>query len=425
MAVCRECAAEQDAVNASNCAACGAARLVCHPELGALAIAHLDCDAFYATIEKRDDPSLRDQPVVVGGRKRGVVMAACYIARRYGIHSAMPMFQALERCPHAAVVRPDMEKYVAVGREVREMMLAVTPLVEPLSVDEAFLDLSGTAELHRTSPAASLAALVRRIERELDIIVSVGLSYNKFLAKLLSDLDKPRGFAVVGRADAQDFLADKPVRLIWGVGKVFEQRLLGDGIQTIGALRQHSERELVARYGRIGRRLSRFAAGRDERAVSTSRSAKSVSAETTFGEDIADVGELKSRLRALCDRVARRLRRSELAAHGVTLKLKTSNFKIMTRSRRLTKPTQRGEVLYRTAVPLLEREARGERYRLIGIGGHALMPADIADPPDLFDEDGAKGLKLEGSLDALRHRFGDDAVRRGSAPPPRPGRPEV
>ena len=414
-AVCRDCEAESDSAALTRCPACGSTRIVSHPELGTLAIAHLDCDAFYATIEKRDDPALRDQPVVVGGRQRGVVMAACYIARRYGIHSAMPMFQALKRCPHAAVVRPDMAKYAGVGREVREMMRSITPRIEPISIDEAFLDLSGTARLHGVSPATSLAALARRIERELDITVSIGLSYNKFLAKVLSDLDKPRGFAVVGRADARDFLTDQPVRLIWGVGKVFEQRLAGDGIHTIGQLREYPERELVGRYGRIGGRLARFAEGRDDRGVGSTRGAKSISAETTFATDIADPAALKAKLRPLCDRVAGRLRRATLAARGVTLKLKSTEFKIMTRSRRLGDPTQRAEVLFATAVPLLEREAKGQRYRLIGIAAHALEAADDADPPGLFDESAAKGLQLEHSLDTLRQRFGVGAVRRGSA----------
>jgi len=411
---CCDCDTESASLDLTCCPSCGSTRVIRHPELGALTIAHLDCDAFYATIEKRDNPALRDQPVVVGGRQRGVVMAACYIARRYGIHSAMPMFQALERCPHAAIVKPKMAKYAEVGREVREIMRSLTPRIEPLSIDEAFLDLSGTTQLHGVSPASSLAALARRIERELNITVSVGLSYNKFLAKVLSDLNKPRGFAVVGRADARDFLTDQPVRLIWGVGKVFEQRLARDDIHTIGQIRAYPERELVGRYGRMGRRLAGFAEGRDDRGVGTSRAAKNISAETTFGTDVADSAALKAKLPPLCDRVAQRLRRAGLAARGVTLKLKSTDFKIITRSRRLTDPTQRAEILFATVVPLLEREAYGRRYRLIGIAAQALEAADAADPPDLFDEHAAKRLRLEHSLDTLRQRFGTSAVRRAS-----------
>ena len=191
--LCRDCG-RRPPPDAGTCPACGSARVLCHGELHDLAIAHLDCDAFYAAIEKRDRPELRDVPVIVGGRHRGVVAACCYVSRTYGVHSAMPMFQALRVCPDAVVVRPDMKKYAAVGRQVRAMMLELTPLVEPLSIDEAFMDLSGTETLHSASPAKTLAGLARRVEEELSITVSIGLSYNKFLAKIASDLDKPRGF---------------------------------------------------------------------------------------------------------------------------------------------------------------------------------------------------------------------------------------
>ncbi len=211
-ALCRDCGSRPDAV-LKACPACGSSRVVRHRELHGLAIAHLDCDAFYAAVEKRDRPELRDRPVIVGGHHRGVVAACCYLARASGVHSAMPMFKALEACPEAVVVRPDMKKYTAVGREVRAMMLELTPLVEPLSIDEAFMDLSGTESLHCASPAATLAALARRVETELAITLSIGLSTNKFLAKIASDLDKPRGFAVNGhdaRAPARDVAAFPP-----------------------------------------------------------------------------------------------------------------------------------------------------------------------------------------------------------------------
>ena len=196
--LCRDCG-RRPHPDAEACPACGSARVLRHGELHDLSIAHLDCDAFYAAIEKRDRPELRDRPVIVGGRHRGVVAACCYIARTYGVRSAMPMFKALEACPEAAVIKPDMKKYTAVGGEVRAMMLGLTPLVEPLSIDEAFMDLSGTESLHRASPATTLAKLARQVEDELSITVSIGLSYNKFLAKIASDLEKPRGFAVIGR----------------------------------------------------------------------------------------------------------------------------------------------------------------------------------------------------------------------------------
>jgi DNA polymerase-4 len=224
---CRDCLT--DARAGVRCAACGSPRVAFHDEITRLSIAHVDCDAFYATIEKRDDPKLRDQPVIVGGGKRGVVAACCYIARTYGVRSAMPMFTARRLCPHAVVVPPDMEKYVKVGREVRRLMLELTPQVEPLSIDEAFMDLTGTERLHRMVPAKALARFASRVEHKLAITVSIGLSVNKFLAKIASDLDKPRGFAVLGGAEARAFLAVKPVGFIWGVGKASEGRLKRDG----------------------------------------------------------------------------------------------------------------------------------------------------------------------------------------------------
>ncbi len=407
MAICRDCAA---VVDAGTCAECGSSRLVRHPELGALAIAHLDCDAFYAAVEKRDDPALADRPVVVGGLGRGVVMSACYLARRHGVRSAMPMFEALRRCPDAAVVRPQMEKYRAVGAEVRAAMRAVTPLVEPVSIDEAFLDLSGTEAVHVAMPAQSLARLALEIERTIGITVSIGLSYNKFLAKLLSAACKPRGFAVVGRSDALDFLADKPVRALSGVGPVLGARLTRDGFETIGALRKVPEAELIARYGRIGARLKRYSLGRDARTVSTSRAAKSISAETTFAEDIADADALAGRLWPLCERVSRRLKRAELGAGTVTLKLKSADFRIRTRSRRLRAPTQLARTLFEIAEALLRGEARGQRFRLIGIGASRLVAADSADPADLFD---AGTATLERTIDDVRARFGEGALVSG------------
>ena len=233
--LCRDCDSRPPA-DVKTCPACGSPHIAQHKELHGLTIAHLDCDAFYATIEKRDRPELRDVPVIVGGHHRGVVAACCYIARAHGVHSAMPMFKALQACPNATVIKPDMNKYAAVGRKVRTMMENLTPLVEPLSIDEAFMDLAGTEALHRASPAASLAALARRVEEELSITVSIGLSYNKFLAKIASDLDKPRGFAVIGRAEARTFLADKPVSLLCGVGKAMQERLGKNGIIRIGEL---------------------------------------------------------------------------------------------------------------------------------------------------------------------------------------------
>ncbi len=413
-AACRDCRFE-GADAASACPACGSERLIRHPELGGLTVAHLDCDAFYAAVEKRDDPSLVDKPVVVGGAKRGVVAACCYVARRYGIHSAMPMFKALRACPHAVVIRPDMEKYVAVGRVVRAMMQDVTPLVEPLSIDEAFLDLAGTEAVHGGSAARTLAGLARRIEAEVRITVSIGLSYNKSLAKIASDLEKPRGFAVIGRTEAQGFLADKPVGLIFGVGQAFERRLKRDGYHRIGDLAATPERDLTARYGAIGTRLAAFARGEDARKVTPGRRAKSVSSETTFGEDTADLAVLRTKLWRQCERVARRLREKDLAGRTVTLKLKTHNFRILTRRRTLAVPTQLAAVLFEAAAPLLEAEAHGGPYRLLGVGASDLVPGGEADGWDLFGADRRRTAALERTMDDLRARFGEHAPVKGRA----------
>ena len=296
---CRDCLADCGSVQ--RCPSCHSPRLARHAELERLSIAHIDCDAFYAAVEKRDDSSIRDRPVIIGGGRRGVVSTACYVARIRGVKSAMPMFKALKACPEAVVIRPDMEKYSKVGREVREMMRALTPLVEPLSIDEAFLDLTGTRRLHQRSPARTLADFARRVEREIGITVSIGLSYNKFLAKVASDLDKPRGLSVIGRSEAPEFLRQQPAELIWGVGRAFRRKLSRDGISTIGDLQVMERNVLLARYGTMGSRLYHLARGEDDRGVNPHGEAKSISAETTFSTDIVDQGELETILWKLCE----------------------------------------------------------------------------------------------------------------------------
>jgi DNA polymerase IV len=411
-ALCRDCGALPPD-DAAHCSACGSARLVRHGELLQLAIAHLDCDAFYCTIEKRDRPEIRDKPVIVGGRHRGVVAAACYIARTYGVRSAMPMFKAMQLCPQAVVIKPDMAKYAGVGREVRTMMQALTPLVEPLSIDEAFMDLSGTAALHRGAPAQTLAKLAREVEERLGITVSIGLSYNKFLAKIASDLDKPRGFAVIGQAEARTFLSDKPVSLLWGVGKAMQQTLARDGITLIGQIARLPEAELVARYGKIGHRLYLCSRGEDDRSIDPDGEAKSISSEITLDRDLADYDNLRPILWRLSETVSRRLKRAEVAGVGITLKLKTADFRIITRSRHLSDPTQSAEEMFRAAEPLLKKECDGRPFRLIGIGAHDLVDSSKIAQTDLFRSPAASSGKVEKALDALREKFGDEAVIKG------------
>ena len=410
--LCRTCLTETPG-SADTCSACGGGMIVKHLELNTLSTAHIDCDSFYASVEKRGNPDLTDKPVLVGGRKRGVVMAACYVARRYGVHSAMPMFKALKACPGAVVIPPDMKKYSIVGRAVREMMRNVTPLVEPISIDEAFLDLAGTERLHGSSPARTLARLAADIHDEHGITVTVGLSHNKFLAKFASSLNKPHGFTVIGREETVSFLADQPVSRIWGVGRVFQTRLERDGITRIGQLQGYAETELARRYGEIGGRLARFARGRDNRKVVPGSGRKSLSSETTFSEDIADGQKLKRILWRQTEKVSAGVKKEEIGGRTVTLKLKTSRFAIHTRSRTLPHPTQLADVIFAAAAPLLEKEANGTPYRLLGVRLSEFEPADRCDPIDLADPDSQRRKQVETAVDDLRARFGTDAIGKG------------
>ena len=412
-AFCRDC--RNDAGDAPRCPHCYSPRVVRHAELDTLTICHVDCDAFYATIEKRDDPTLADKPVLIGGGKRGVVSTACYIARTFGARSAMPMFEARQLCPHAVIIRPDMDKYAGVSRQVRALMLELTPQVEPISIDEAFMDLAGTQRLHGMSAAKALARFQARLERELGITVSIGLAANKFLAKIASDLDKPRGFAVIGKAEAASFLADKPVSLIYGVGKVAAQRFARDGLRTIADLQRADERELMRRYGAEGQRLWRLARGIDSRIVDPVRERKSVSAENTFERDIASFRPLEKRLWSAAEEVSDRLKEKQIAGSTVTLKLKTADFRILTRARSLESPTQLAGTIFAASRELLAREINGTRYRLLGVGVSALTDAEDADPADLIDMGAERRAKAERAMDRVRGKFGHEAVVKGLA----------
>ena len=411
MSFCRDCLTDAPE-SATRCPACGSPRVARHAELDTLTIAHIDCDAFYATIEKRDNPDIRDRPVVVGGGKRGVVAAACYIARTYGIRSAMPMFEALRRCPQAVVVKPNMAKYVETGRAVRKAMFALTPLVEPLSIDEAFLDLTGTERLHGMPAAKVLARFAAQVEREHGITVSVGLSANKFLAKIASDMDKPRGFAVLGQGEAAAFLAPKPVGFIYGVGHVSAAKLANDGYRIIADLQRADERELMRRYGEEGARLWRLARGLDARKVSAERETKSISSETTFDRDIAEFRPLEQQLWELTEKVSARLKANALAGSTVTLKLKSADFKIRTRARSLPSPTQLAARIFAAGRDLLSHEIGQTKYRLIGIGVSHLVDAAGDDFADLLDR---RAADAEHAIDKLRLKFGKDAVVKGLA----------
>ena len=411
--LCRDCFSLFDATATRRCPSCRGPRLLRHDELNTLTMAHVDCDAFYATVEKRDNPAIADKPVIIGGGKRGVVSAACYVARTFGVKSAMPMYKALEACPKAVVIPPNIPKYAIVSRDVKQLMLETTPLVEPLSLDEAFLDLTGTERLHKRTPAQTLAHLAKRIEDELQITVSVGLSFNKFLAKVASDLDKPRGFSVIGRAEAIDFLDKRPVTLLPGVGKAFAQSLARDGIFTIGDVRRRKPKELGAHFGSSGLWLWRLSNADDTRAVEPRTEAKGISAETTFEHDVADAEQLANVLWSLCDKVSARAKAAETGGKVVQLKLKTTDFKIITRRHTLDKPTQLARRLFETANELLKAEAKGKRYRLIGVGIADLVDAEKCDGSDLFDQAGARRDAAERAMDKVREKFGSAAIRKG------------
>ena len=372
--VCRKCY-KPSLQDESSCLACGGEVWLCHDELFDLSIAHLDCDAFYAAIEKRDDPSLSDKPVIVGGGVRGVVSTCCYIARTFGVHSAMPMFRALKACPNAVVIKPNMEKYAKVGRQIRQMMLDLTPVVEPLSIDEAFMDLSGTERLHGGPPVVTLLKLQREIERELGVTASVGLSHNKFLAKIASDIDKPNGFSIVGKEETLDFLAGLPVTAIWGVGKVTAKKLEEAGITSIAHLQAIDEADLAKRYGEIGLRLAKLSRGQDYRSVKPQRETKSVSSETTFNTDISDVRALEDYLWELSEKVSARMKAANFEGRVVTVKLKSAQFKSITRRQTLPGPTNLAREVFDTGKLLLHQVAKGDAYRLIGIGLSGLKDA--------------------------------------------------
>jgi DNA polymerase-4 len=409
--LCRACASQTPT---PRCAACGEEFPLAHDELAQLSIAHLDCDAFYASIEKRDDQSLEPHPVIVGGGKRGVVSTCCYVARAYGVRSAMPMFKALKLCPQAKVVRGDMRKYAEEGRIIRRMMEELTPQVQPLSIDEAFMDLSGTEALHRGLPAQSLIKLQNRIWEERQLTVSIGLSFNKFLAKTASDLDKPRGFSVIGRAEALTFLETRSVATLPGVGPAGAAALERHGLRLIGDIRAAGPRRMRGLYGDWGAHLFALSMADDPRKVDPHGERKSISAETTFFEDVSNIEELEDILWPLCEKVAMRCRAGETAGLTLTLKLKDARFKIVTRRRQLPEPTLLASRIFAHARELLAGDADGKtKYRLIGVGLSDFSDAANADQGDMLDTETPKRAAAEAAVAKAREKFGKSAVQTG------------
>ena len=411
-AFCRQCFT--DTASAKRCPACGSPRILSHPELYDLSIAHMDCDAFYASVEKRENPELADKPVIVGGGKRGVVSTCCYVARIRGVHSAMPMFQALKVCPDAVVIKPRMSLYAEVSKQIRKMMDDLSPSIEPLSLDEAFIDLTGTERLHGHPPAVMLAKLTKRMKDELGITGSIGLSHNKFLAKIASDQDKPRGFAVIGRVETQEFLSQQKVGIIWGVGTATRASLERAGIRTIADLLRWDQTDLIARFGSMGERLWHLARGQDKRRVSSHAPVKSISNETTFFEDTSDPDLLDGHIWRLAENVADRAKAKSQAGRVVTLKLKTADFKTLTRRITLPDATQSADRIYRTARSLFDQTGNRGPFRLIGVGISQIVSESEADrAPDLLDPDSGKRIQVEKATDAIRKKFGSEAILKG------------
>lgn len=395
-------------------------------------ILHIDMDAFYASVEERDDPGLKGKPVVVGGTPegRGVVAAANYVVRKFGVHSAMATAKALQLCPEAIVLRPRMEHYAKISAKIREIFHRYTPDVEPLSLDEAFLDATGSSQIFGSVETIG-RAIKKDIRDELNLVASVGVAPNKFLAKLASDLDKPDGFTLIHQEDIQAVLDPLPVTRIWGVGKATKRTFDSIGVTSIGDLRKLSLEALQTTFGQSGEHFWRLARGIDHRTVVADRAAKSISHETTFPDDINDIEVLRAWLLELTEQVSQRLRRNELHGRTIHLKIRYANFDTFTRSKSLSDGTNATRQLWAVASELLSTGLPDRKLsvRLLGMGVSNLSPRR-AIQQSLFadDEEQARDTRLDDMADQIRNRFGTTALRRASTfqhgaehkPAPRP-----
>lgn len=374
----------------------------------------MDCDSFYASVEKRDCPELIDKPVIIGGGRRGVVSTACYIARIRGVHSAMPIYRALKLCPDAVVIRPRMKLYAEISLQIRKMMLELTPSVEPISLDEAFLDLGGTQRLHKKPPAVLLAELTNRIKNELGLTGSIGLSHNKFLAKVASDLNKPNGFSIIGKRETEKFLFNKPVNILWGVGAGTKEKLEAMGIKTLSDLLRWEESDFVRKFGTSGKRLKALASGKDNRRVMAERLIKSISNETTFGEDILKHEILIGHLWRMCEKVSDRAKSREIAGKVGVIKLKTDKYRLITRRLTFKEPTNMADRLFNALEPLLKSEIKEVKFRLLGVTLTGLCDQKYADlTNDLLDPNAQNRQKAELATDKIRRKFGVNAIIKG------------
>ncbi len=374
----------------------------------------MDCDSFYASVEKRDYPELIDKPVIIGGGRRGVVSTACYIARIRGVHSAMPMYRALKLCPDAVIIKPRMKLYAEVSLEIRKMMLELTPAVEPISLDEAFLDLGGTQRLHKKPPAVLLAELTNRIKNELGLTGSIGLSHNKFLAKVASDLNKPNGFSIIGKQETEKFLFNQPVNILWGVGAATKEKLGALGIRTLSDLLRWEESDFIRKFGTSGKRLKALASGKDNRRVMAERLIKSISNETTFGQDILKHEILIGHLWRMCEKVSDRAKSREIAGKVGVIKLKTDKHRLITRRLTFKEPTNMADRLFNALEPLLKSEIKEVKFRLLGVTLTDLCDQKYADlTGDLIDPNAQNREKAELATDKIRRKFGVNAIIKG------------
>ncbi len=412
VSICRECFKTFNEKK-EFCENCYSAKILNNKEIEDLNIAHVDCDAFYASIEKRDNPKLRNSAIIIGGGKRGVVSTACYVARTKGVKSAMPMYNALKLCPEAIVIKPNMQKYREASQTINKIMRDLTPLVEPLSLDEAFLDLSGTFKLHKKIPAVLLAELSKKVRDKVGISVSIGLSYNKFLAKICSDIDKPRGFSVIGKKEAVNFLKNKPVEILWGVGKTLKNKLNNDGIKTIGQIKDSDLKEIIKRYGSIGSHIHSLSNAKDNRTIKSYRKVKSISHETTFEKDTNEKNILLNILWKLCEKVSDRAKKIELGGNTINLKIKTEDFKLISRSITIDEPTQIAEIIYQSSKLLLIREINIKKFRLLGVGITNLKDSELCDLYDLINVQSNKDRNIELAIDDIKKRFGKSFVKKG------------
>ncbi|MBN1541830.1 DNA polymerase IV [candidate division KSB1 bacterium] len=381
-------------------------------------ILHIDMDAFFAAVEQLDHPEMRGKPVIVGadpkgGKGRGVVSTCSYEARRYGIHSAMPITRAWKLCPHALFVRPRGERYAGISQRIMAILHDFTPLVEPLSIDEAFLDITSTFKFFGSTEMTA-KTIKDRIRQEIGLTASVGVAGNKFVAKIASDLQKPNGLVIVMPGTEKAFLAPLEIERLWGVGRRTLPLMHRQGIFRIGDLARMSEREVVRFFGDHGLHFQRLANGIDDRVVGAAGQVKSMSKEVTFSHDRNDTDELLTTLRTLCDELAHELRRKYYRGRTITIKIRLSDFSTFTRARTLSHPAINSGELYNTARDLFQAFDRGgQAVRLIGVGVSHFE--DEASQLDLFQSGRSEVDTIDRLMDRVKEQFGQDAIRRASA----------